>query len=423
MRRPIAAAYYHADERSPHLHLLLVPINDRGRLSWKAVEKGFAADSMFACNNSSTRSFGHAVGDSSARPRPVDGFEVPVDARLERDTDVEYEALALDRVLRATSGASLRVVILDACRNNPLARSMQRTSTTRSVSRGSFGELDEGLLGDETLVAYAAAAGTVAADGTGRNSPYTAALLSYLERPLEIGILFREVRARVLESTGGEQRPHEYASLLGEHYLGGASGPGTMTVAAEASGETRAQQETVFWQSIAGSENPADYEAYLEQFPSGVFARLARNRMTELGAGAGDPPTVERPRPGGGTRPAADRPVTPTRGREFRDCDECPELVVIPAGRFRMGCVSGSDDCRAEERPVHDVEVASFALSKYEVTRGQFAAFVASTAHEARGCLVLAWKVRRFGRDRWEWEGDDRASWRSRDSSSGTTSR
>ena len=344
----------------------------------------------------------------------VDGvnYLVPVDARLERDTDVEYEALALDRVLRATVGASLRVVILDACRNNPLARSMQRTGAARNVSRGSFGELNEALLGDETLVAYAAAAGTTAADGTGRNSPYTSALLSYLEAPLEIGILFREVRARVLESTGGEQRPHEYASLLGEHYLGGASGPGTVTAAAEPSGETRAQQETVFWQSISGSANPADYAAYLEQFPNGVFARLARNRMTELGAGAGDPPTVAGPRPGGGTRPAADRPVTPGPGREFRDCDDCPELVVIPAGRFRMGCVSGSDLCGAIELPVHDVEVASFALSKYEVTRGQFAAFAAATGHEARGCLVYAWQVRRFGRDRWEWETDDRASWR-----------
>ena len=84
----------------------------------------------------------------------------------------------------------------------------------------------------------------MAADGMGRNSPYTAALLTYLERPLEIGILFREVRARALESTGGEQCPHEYASLLGEHYLGGASGPGTGTVADNVSSPALAQQET-----------------------------------------------------------------------------------------------------------------------------------------------------------------------------------
>ncbi len=150
-------------------------------------------------------------------------YLVPVDARLERDTDVRFEAVELDYVLAATVGADLRVVILDACRNNPLARSMQRTGASRNVSRGSFGDLDESLLGDETLVAYAAAAGTTADDGTGRNSPYTSALLSYLEQPLEIGLLFREVRARVLEATEGRQRPHEYASLLGEHYLRAAT--------------------------------------------------------------------------------------------------------------------------------------------------------------------------------------------------------
>ena len=133
----------------------------------------------------------------------VDGanYLVPVDARLERDTDVRFETVELDYVLAATTGAALRVVILDACRNNPLARSMQRTGASRSVSRGSFGNLDESLLGDETLVAYAAAAGTTAADGTGRNSPYTSALLSYLEQPLEIGLLFREVSGA---SAGGD---------------------------------------------------------------------------------------------------------------------------------------------------------------------------------------------------------------------------
>ena len=151
-------------------------------------------------------------------------YLVPVDARLERDTDVEFETVQLDQVLRATEGAALRVVILDACRNNPLAQRMRRTRATRSLSRGSFGDLDEHLLLDETLVAYAAAAGTTAADGTGRNSPYTAALLSYLEEPLELSALFRRVRGRVLEITRGAQRPHEYQSLLGDHHLSDGRG-------------------------------------------------------------------------------------------------------------------------------------------------------------------------------------------------------
>ena len=126
----------------------------------------------------------------------VDGvnYLLPVDARLESDTDVEYETVDLDRVLRATEGAGLRMVILDACRDNPLAQTMRRVRATRSISRGSFGDLDEQQLLDETLVAYAAAAGTTAADGVGRNSPYTEALLAYLEQPLEISALFRRVR-------------------------------------------------------------------------------------------------------------------------------------------------------------------------------------------------------------------------------------
>ena len=162
-------------------------------------------------------------------------YVVPVDARLERDTDVRFETVTLDDMLAVTAGASLRLVILDACRNNPLARSMQRTVARRSVSGGSFGALNEDLLGNETLVAYAAAAGTTAADGTGRNSPYTAALLAHLEQPLEIGLLFRRVRAEVLAATNGEQRPHEYHSLLSEHFLlSGVPGAATVTVEAPA---------------------------------------------------------------------------------------------------------------------------------------------------------------------------------------------
>ena len=162
-------------------------------------------------------------------------YLVPVDARLERDVDVRYEAVTLEDLLASTLGASLRLVILDACRNNPLARSMQRTAAFRSVSGGSFADLNEDLLGDETLVAYAAAAGTTAADGRGRNSPYTAALLSHLETPLEVGLLFRRVRAQVLASTNGAQRPHEYHSLVSEHYLTRVVATGTsVTVSAAA---------------------------------------------------------------------------------------------------------------------------------------------------------------------------------------------
>ena len=144
------------------------------------------------------------------------------------------------------SDAPFRLVILDSCWNNPLARSMQRTAATRTVSGGSFADLNEDLLGDETLVAYAAARGTTAADGRGRNSPYTAALLSFLEQPLELSALFRRVRRQVLDGMSGAQRPQDYGSLLGDQYLGGASGPGTATVVDSVSSPALAQQETMF---------------------------------------------------------------------------------------------------------------------------------------------------------------------------------
>ena len=451
-----------------HIGRLPNPGNDAGDMSAALRRLGFEVttelDADHRALNDALRAFTRrSVGAAvslvfyAGHGMEMDGvnYLLPVDARLQYDTDVRYETVTLDDVMAATTGASLRVVILDACRDNPLARSMQRTVSRRSVSRGSFGDLNEDLLGDETLVAYAAAAGTTAADGTGRNSPYTSALLAHLEEPLELVTLFRRVRARVLASTGGEQRPHEYQSLVGDHYLrrvpgrdprtieaalgldrtarrrvqrglaaagfppgpaDGVFGAGTRaairrwqasrgvsatgylaaagasalgvsvpsvtesataggTVADNAPAAVQAQQETVFWQSIADSENPADYRAYLEQFPTGVFARLALNRLAELGgppsSAASDPP-----------RPAASDP-TPSSlraGDVFRDCEECPELVVVPAGRFRMGCVSGRD-CQDNEQPVHEVQVASFALGVHEVTFEEYDRFVQATGH------------------------------------------
>ena len=95
-------------------------------------------------------------------------YLVPVDARLERDVDVRFETVTLDDLLVSTMGASLRPVILDACRNNSLARSMQRTAATRSVTGGDFGGPERGAVGGRDAGAYAAA-GTTAADDGPRN--------------------------------------------------------------------------------------------------------------------------------------------------------------------------------------------------------------------------------------------------------------
>jgi TPR repeat protein len=137
-------------------------------------------------------------------------FLVPVNAELKSDVDVELEAIRLDTVVNSVAVTNgLKVVLVDACRNNPFLTKMTRTSTTRSIGRG-LGRVDPGGV----LVGYAARAGTLALDGDGRNSPYAQALLEHIEEPgLEIGRLFRKVRSTVLSLTDGYQEPFTYGSL------------------------------------------------------------------------------------------------------------------------------------------------------------------------------------------------------------------
>ena len=142
-------------------------------------------------------------------------YLLPTDAKLLRDTHVADEALPLDRVLdKVETARKLRLVILDACRNNPFAARMMRTAgLNRSIGRGLPALEPEGGV----LVAYSAKHGTVAQDGDGANSPFAKALAAYLEEPgLEIQFLFRKVRDRVRAETGGAQEPFLYGSLGAE---------------------------------------------------------------------------------------------------------------------------------------------------------------------------------------------------------------
>jgi uncharacterized caspase-like protein len=139
---------------------------------------------------------------------------VPIDAALVTDLDTEQEAIALRGIILMVSTASkLGLVVLDACRNNPFLAKMQRTVLSRSVERG-LGRIEPVA---NVLVAYAAKDGTTVADGNGRNSPFTAALLNHLETPgLEISFLFRNVREEVIAATRRQQQPFVYGSLSKE---------------------------------------------------------------------------------------------------------------------------------------------------------------------------------------------------------------
>jgi hypothetical protein len=140
-------------------------------------------------------------------------YLIPVDARLAIDRDVEFEAVPLDRVMSAVSGAKrLRLVLLDACRDNPFANQMRRSVATRSIGRGLTNVEPEA----GTLVVYAAKHGQVALDGDGGNSPFVTALTKRMNTPgLEVRRLFDHVRDDVLEMTNRAQQPFSYGSLPG----------------------------------------------------------------------------------------------------------------------------------------------------------------------------------------------------------------
>jgi hypothetical protein len=141
-------------------------------------------------------------------------YLVPVDARLSRDYDVDDEAVSLERIVWALQSVRrLRLILLDACRDNPFAAKL-RSAGMRAPSRGGLAKIEE--VSADTLVAYAAKAGSVSYDGDGVNSPYTTALIRHLAEPgLDIRIALGRVRDEVIAMTGGRQEPFIYGSLGG----------------------------------------------------------------------------------------------------------------------------------------------------------------------------------------------------------------
>lgn len=210
-------------------------------------------------------------------------YLIPTDARLQSDLDIPFETIPLDNVVFAASGASeLSLVILDACRNNPFASQM--AGGTRSIGRG-LASVEPKL---NTVVAYAAKAGTVAYDGDDRNSPYTEALLHALKTPnLEIGLFLRSVRDRVHGLTGGQQEPFWYGSLSSRKLFLNASAPVEPEQIPEpafepdAPRENLAEQEAV-WNSIKDTSDPDLLATFLEIYPDSAFAPFARHRLNKL---------------------------------------------------------------------------------------------------------------------------------------------
>jgi hypothetical protein len=171
----------------------------------------------------------------------------------------------------------LNIVILDACRNNPFARSFRSTQKGLATTDAPGG----------TLIAYATAPGSVASDGTGRNGLYTQELLKYMKQPnLNILQVFMKVRAAVRSQTQGKQVPWESSSLERDFYF---SSIASETGAAKNTPPPVLDPvaiELSFWESIKNSNDVDDYKAYLDKYPNGSFTSLARNKLRSLEASA-----------------------------------------------------------------------------------------------------------------------------------------
>jgi hypothetical protein len=208
---------------------------------------------------------------------------IPVDAELKIDVNAEQEAIALRSVMLTVSSASkLGMVMLDACRNNPFLVKMNRTVLTRSVDRG-LGRIEPA---SNVLVAYASKDGTVAADGGGRNSPFTSALLEHLETPgLEINFLFRNVRDEVVAATRGAQQPFVYGSLSKE----------AIFLKPPAAASALPGPDEVAWGLLKETTDDVALRRFTEQYPSSPLRPQAQARIAALATAQAAKPVPPSP--------------------------------------------------------------------------------------------------------------------------------
>jgi uncharacterized caspase-like protein len=224
-------------------------------------------------------------------------YLLPIDADIKSEMDVKLgAAINIDLTLDQTMGdAKVKLVFLDACRDNPFAAKI-RSTATRSVSVGQG--LAEMKSGEGTLIAFATGPGQTALDGQeGTNSPFTRALIAHIAEPgVEIQQAMTEVRAQVNEETNKGQLPWGHTNLTGSVYLNPAAkepakdaapaapaASGTTAVPAVAStGGSSSEVEVEFWRSVKDSNKAEELNAYLTSYPNGQFRSLALARIAAL---------------------------------------------------------------------------------------------------------------------------------------------
>src|SRR3979490_2642900 len=225
---------------------------------------------------------GHGIAISGTN------YLLPVDADIKSEMDVKLgAAINIDLTLDQTMGdAKVKLVFLDACRDNPFAAKIKSNSATRSVSVQTG--LAEMKSGEGTLIAFATGPGQTALDGQeGTNSPFTRALMANIAAPgVEIQQAMTKVGAQVNEETNKNQLPWGHTNLIGTVYLNPApAAPGSVVEAPNtpaAVAGPASEVELEFWRSIKDSNKPEELNAYLTNYPNGTFKSIALTRIASL---------------------------------------------------------------------------------------------------------------------------------------------
>lgn len=214
-------------------------------------------------------------------------YLIPVTADIERETELKYKTLDAQRVIDEMEYAQngLNIVVLDACRNNPLTRSFR--SGKRGLAR--FDNTPSGL-----MVAYSTAPGKQAADGNGRNSPYTQQLIRSVQKDnLPLEMVFKDVIKNVKRATKGEQIPWVSSSVDGDFYFSQSTmvaqlsdkKSNSVSVFPKQSVNNSLSQskfELLFWENVSQNPSKEKYKAYLDQYPQGHFASIAEYELQQL---------------------------------------------------------------------------------------------------------------------------------------------
>jgi uncharacterized caspase-like protein len=224
----------------------------------------------------------------------VDGINylLPVDADIKSEMDVKLgNAINVDLTLDQTMNAArVKLVFLDACRDNPFAAKIKAAAGTRSVSVQTG--LAEMKSGEGTLIAFATGPGQTSLDGEGgTHSPFTRALMAHITQPgVEIQQAMTEVRAQVHEETNKAQLPWGHTNLTGAVYLNPVAAGAAAAVAGNMPASTlsaASEVELEFWRSIKDSNKPQELNAYLTTYPQGQFKSIALARIASLENGPG----------------------------------------------------------------------------------------------------------------------------------------